>query len=362
MKRVQRFDLASGEFRERRTGPQGFGLAVTANLTRTGVFHYRQPDGTVRRELRPPEEVFHPESLKTLKGATITDDHPAKVDPSNWKRETIGHVASTPHRAGKFVQGEIHIHHDVAIDKAERGKLRELSCGYDCDLDPTPGEWEGEPYDAVQRNIRYNHVAAGPVGWGRAGPDVKMHLDKRGRISTMERTTHYVGGVFDPGSPETGGFALRLDGDDHEFDGEDGPGEVMGAADSQAAMVARQRDQWKPGNRRRDLARPGAVQNPESAPFAGSSRSTHGAGQAAINASSYAPRELDEEHGEGALEGASLGTGYGGFGAMEGMASDDDQGAGDVQDAAATMVARAKAAWLPQNRKKDAWLQPRRRP
>jgi hypothetical protein len=42
-----------------------------------------------------------------------------------------------------------------------------LSAGYELDLDPTPGEYQGRRYDAVQRNIRINHVAAVPLG--RAG-------------------------------------------------------------------------------------------------------------------------------------------------------------------------------------------------
>lgn len=184
--RVRRVDLASGEFGERTRTQQG-GLAITANLTRTGVFHYQQPDGTVRRELRPAEEVFHPDSLKTLAGATLTDDHPQKVHPGNYKRETIGHVNGVPHRAGKFVQGTVHVQHDDAIDKASRGKLSELSCGYDCVLEPKSGEHEGEPYDAIQRNIRYNHVAAGPPGWGRAGPEVRMHLDGGAGVSGGDR-------------------------------------------------------------------------------------------------------------------------------------------------------------------------------
>ena len=174
--RVQRVDLASGELGERKRTQQG-GLVARANMTRTGVLKYRQPDGSVRRELRHPDEVFDKDSLATLAHATLTADHPSKVTPSNWKAVTIGHVAGTPHKAGKFVQGDIHIQHGDAIDSAERGHLQELSCGYECAIDPTPGEYEGQPYDAVQRRIRYNHVAAGPAGWGRAGPEVRMHLD-----------------------------------------------------------------------------------------------------------------------------------------------------------------------------------------
>lgn len=40
-------------------------------LTSIGIFEYTNSDGSVRRELRLPEEVFKPESLKTYKGKPI---------------------------------------------------------------------------------------------------------------------------------------------------------------------------------------------------------------------------------------------------------------------------------------------------
>ncbi|KKL41024.1 hypothetical protein LCGC14_2367830, partial [marine sediment metagenome] len=39
-----------------------------------------------------------------------------------------------------------------AIRNIEAGKVQ-LSCGYSCDFDPTPGEIDGEKYDGIQRNI-----------------------------------------------------------------------------------------------------------------------------------------------------------------------------------------------------------------
>ncbi len=49
-----------------------------------------------------------------------------------------------------------------------RGDAMQLSAGYELDLDRTPGTApDGRRYDAVQRNIRINHVAAVPLG--RAG-------------------------------------------------------------------------------------------------------------------------------------------------------------------------------------------------
>lgn len=184
--RVQRFDLASGTVSGHRTTPQG-GLIVSGNLTRTGVFTYVNADGTTRRELRHPDEVFDADSLASLAHAPVTVDHPEAVTPKNWRDVAVGHVAATPKRDGRFVAADdVRLHDAGAIAKVRSGALQELSCGYSCTLDNTPGRYDGEEYDAIQRGIRYNHVAAGPAGWGRAGPEVRMRLDGGGAISGVE--------------------------------------------------------------------------------------------------------------------------------------------------------------------------------
>ena len=182
---VQRFDFASGELTSQKRTQIG-GLVARANLTRTGVLEYRAGDGSIRRELRHPDDVFDADSLASLAHATVTDDHPGRVTTDNWRAETIGHIAGTPQRAAdttasgdQLVQGQIHIQHGPAIDKADAGKLKEASCGYSCSYDPTPGEYRGQRYDGRQRNIRYNHLALGPPGWGRAGPDVSLRMDAK---------------------------------------------------------------------------------------------------------------------------------------------------------------------------------------
>jgi hypothetical protein len=156
--------------------PQG-GLAIHGNLTRTGVLTYRMPDGSTRRELRHPDDVFHKDSTASFAHAPITVDHPGKVTPANYKRVTVGHVAGEPKREGNFLSGTLHVQDGQAIKDVEDKKLQELSCGYECGIDKTSGTYNGEDYDVKQVNIRGNHVAMGPKGWGRAGPDVRMHMD-----------------------------------------------------------------------------------------------------------------------------------------------------------------------------------------
>lgn len=159
----------------RRT-PQGF-IRVDARLTRTGVLTYTRADGSIQRELRLPEDVFAAGSLATLAHAPVTDRHPeAMVTPANVRSVRVGGVGSVGKDA-TFVVAELQIEDAGAIAKIDSAELQELSCGYHCRLEPSPGVYQGQAYDAIQRDIVYNHVALGPKGWGRAGTDVRIRLD-----------------------------------------------------------------------------------------------------------------------------------------------------------------------------------------
>lgn len=156
----------------------GGALRIPATVTRVGVLEYEDADGTRWGELRTEEEVFAAASLATLRGAPLTDLHPSRlVTPETWKRVAIGHVGDDVAREGEFVTAPVIVQDAAAIERVQRGERRELSCGYECDLDETPGTLDGKPYLRVQRNIRYNHLGIGPEGWGRAGGEVSLRLD-----------------------------------------------------------------------------------------------------------------------------------------------------------------------------------------
>lgn len=65
--------------------------------------------------------------------------------------------------------------HDT--DEMKRCGYKELSLGYNLDLDETPGEWNGQHYDAIQRNIVVNHLAL--VQEARAGDQARLNIDSR---------------------------------------------------------------------------------------------------------------------------------------------------------------------------------------
>lgn len=165
-----------GKLAKAKRTSQGY-ARVDARLTRTGILEYARADGGVQREYRPAEEVFKADSLASLTLAPVTDLHPSEMlTPANHKQLSIG-VTSAPRQDGQFVAAELVIQDGSAIQKIDAGERAEISCGYTCELDWTPGVYQGQRYDAVQRNIEYNHVAIGPRNWGRAGSDVALRLD-----------------------------------------------------------------------------------------------------------------------------------------------------------------------------------------
>lgn len=168
---VRRFDI--GSLRKPEKTPQGF-LRVDAYLTRTGIFEYRTPAGT-RRELRRDADVFASRSLESFSLAPVTDDHPPEMlSPENAREYQRGQLGESVRRDGEFVRAPMLIVDASLIAKMEAGKL-EVSCGYTCDLDETPGTFNGQRYDAVQTNIRGNHVAV--VERGRAGSACSVRMD-----------------------------------------------------------------------------------------------------------------------------------------------------------------------------------------
>lgn len=156
-------------------------LIDTPIVGRAGIQLYKNADGTIRRELRPPEEVFHADSLKSFSGKPVTDDHPSEsVTAKNAKRLAVGMMQGDGKQDGNNVIAQIIVHDGETIDKILKGGKRELSLGYKVDLEEVSGVWEGQQYDAIQRNIRVNHLAI--VQRGRAG-NARLNLDRYDAIS-----------------------------------------------------------------------------------------------------------------------------------------------------------------------------------
>ena len=157
---------------------EGF-LVARAPVTSIGVFSYRNPDGSERRELRLPEEVFNADSLASLRLKPLTLLHPEEaVTPENIEALQVGSVGSDVTTDSYRVYVSLAATKKDGIDAVEKGTARSLSCGYSCDIEWTSGTWMGMKYDCIQRNIRYNHVALVPVP--RAGDGNSIRMDSAG--------------------------------------------------------------------------------------------------------------------------------------------------------------------------------------
>ena len=170
-----RYDVAPIEKYE--TTPEGY-LRCWSTIARTGVQMYTDSDGSIRREYRPEAEVASPESLASFAGKAITLEHPpVLLDSANTKDYQIGFSGTEVVYDDGFVRAVMTITDKDAIERIMKGDAKEVSAGYRVSYNPTPGVTDsGENYDGIQTGISGNHIAV--VRRGRAGPQVKLHLDR----------------------------------------------------------------------------------------------------------------------------------------------------------------------------------------
>lgn len=152
--------------------PEGYLICTDAILSRTGKQEYKRcelfgdscenPDKIVNVE-RTDDEVFSDKAMASFENKPICVEHPDHdVNAENHNELAVGFVRDI-HKGednGKPVMmGTLVITDKDAVEAVESGEYKELSCGYDCDIDD-----DDEPR---QRNIRGNHVAL--CKQGRAG-------------------------------------------------------------------------------------------------------------------------------------------------------------------------------------------------
>lgn len=133
---------------------------------------------------RPEEEVFSDESLSTLQGLPVVfKNHEWKTPDSNG---ASGSVSGIPTRDGDDIAGQLLITDGKAIVPIRNKEYSDISLGYKADVERTTGSFRGQPYQAVQRNIRYNHVAILRPGGGRAGDNIKIEDKKAMEFITVD--------------------------------------------------------------------------------------------------------------------------------------------------------------------------------
>lgn len=200
---VTRYDRATLGRVERTA--QGY-IRVPARIAQPGVMLYRNPDGSTRRELVLPERLFHKDSLATLASCPMTLEHPDEeiVTPENVGKYSVGDVGEkiVVDRIGDFVEVMTVVRRKDALDAVEQG-INEVSPGYVCEVDFTPGTHEkyGE-YDAIQGIRRYNHLALTKAS--RGGREIRLQLDSAIQVTPTQTPAPTV----DPPKPRTNMHSL----------------------------------------------------------------------------------------------------------------------------------------------------------
>lgn len=183
-------------------------LVADAKVARTGIQEYLgselgRPDLPIVRVYRPPEEVFSQDAMHSYAYRPVTVEHPSQmVDASTWKAVSAGQTGGEVVRDGEFVRVPLVLMDSAAISAWDKGK-RELSMGYSAEIVFRDGVTpEGQPFDAVQTQLRMNHLALVDrarggnqlrIGDRRAPGDTDPRADNPERKPTMsEQKTRTV--------------------------------------------------------------------------------------------------------------------------------------------------------------------------
>lgn len=153
-------------------------------ITKVGIYPYlgRQisPElepNKIYQVLRPEEELSKPETLKSFHNKPLTNDHEMLGNEIGTTpaeeygiHGNLGENAKFDKTTGT-VTNNIAVYSESMKEAIEDGK-KELSLGYKCRYELTQGKYNGEHYDAIQRDIYLNHIAL--VDEGRMGHDVRI--------------------------------------------------------------------------------------------------------------------------------------------------------------------------------------------
>ena len=171
-------------------------ISVDANpISKVGVFFYSgraiSPDldpDQLYPVYRPAEELADPECIDSFKLLPWTDDHPQRLLGDGVPAEEHGIEGVIGEKVffdpvDGMLKANIKVFSQRHADVVGSGK-RELSAGYHCKYELSPGEWNGKPYQFIQRQIRGNHLAS--VASGRMGPEVAVMDGFRFTVDSAE--------------------------------------------------------------------------------------------------------------------------------------------------------------------------------
>ena len=128
------------------------------------------------RMLVTSDSLQSAESVRSLEGCHCTHGDHKWLTPENINADSVGNVAGHPAMDGSHLVCDLLLTSPVTITQVmDKGNpLGEVSAAYRADAVWESGTWDGQPFDAKQVQLRYNHIAIIGAGEGRAGNSVRI--------------------------------------------------------------------------------------------------------------------------------------------------------------------------------------------
>lgn len=148
-------------------------IRILGTIANVGWLTYRSPDGTVSKEYVGPDVLFEEEHLDSIKGTSLTLNHPPEViSPDNYSVYNKGSIGTIPIKEEKKgeLRYEIIVCDKEAIASVKEKKTVDLSMGYYAEVEPIKGTKEFRQTKRI-----CNHIAL--VERGRAEKAKLLHLD-----------------------------------------------------------------------------------------------------------------------------------------------------------------------------------------
>lgn len=161
------------------------------NISKVGVFDYLgseigapDPD-KIYKVYRPEEELSNPLTIESFRLMPFIDNHTflGRDGEDPEKVGVQGAVGEQVYFEYPYLKANIKLYSRFVKEQIEGGKV-ELSPSYRCKYTEESGEFEGQPYDYIQRGMIANHLAL--VDEGRTGPDVRIMDSYRITCDAME--------------------------------------------------------------------------------------------------------------------------------------------------------------------------------
>ena len=157
----------------------GFVYVEKRPISKVGVFEYlgssigaEDPD-RIYKVYRPAEELSSQDTIESFKLVPWIDDH-EMLGTDGTPAEDKGIQGTTGediYFENDTLFGNLKVYSNSLKNRIEKGK-KELSLGYRCKYKFESGVFDGEKYDAIQTELRGNHIAT--VENGRMGKEVAV--------------------------------------------------------------------------------------------------------------------------------------------------------------------------------------------